>query len=282
MRRRRPTRFASSVDLAGGAFDPGLLVLLERLAGGRLGVGPDLLGGLQQPAPGFELGGAVGPDSPEDCAFAEAGPTPLRAQGRGAQLPARGRRAGSGPARRRRPRAAPRRRPPPASPSSAASTASVGSAAKSTGWQREEIVSSSASGSELSRIRWAKPGGSSSVFSSAFWLSSRIASAASTTKTRLLALEGPVGGGADHPLAHRLDQVLGAARRQPDQVRDGARGRAGRGGGRRRGPRRRRRGSRRRRRAPRRACRRRAGRGRGRRATGPTRAPRRASPRARA
>ena len=35
------------------------------------------------------------------------------------------------------------------------------------------------------------------------------------------ALEGPVGGGADHPLADRLDQVLGAARRQPDQVRVG-------------------------------------------------------------
>ncbi len=104
------------------------------------------------------------------------------------------------------------------SPSSAASTASVGRAAKSTVWQREEIVSSSASGSELSRIRWAKPGGSSSVFSKAFWLSSRIASADSTTKTRSLALEGAVGGGADDALAHRLDQVLGAARREPDQV----------------------------------------------------------------
>ena len=35
------------------------------------------------------------------------------------------------------------------------------------------------------------------------------------------ALEGPVGGGADHPLPDRLDQVLGAARREPDQVRVG-------------------------------------------------------------
>ena len=34
----------------------------------------------------------------------------------------------------------------------------------------------------------------------------------------LAAFEGPVGGGADHPLAHLLDHVLGAARRQPDEV----------------------------------------------------------------
>ena len=34
----------------------------------------------------------------------------------------------------------------------------------------------------------------------------------------LAAFEGPVGGGADHPLAHLLDQVLGAARHQPDEV----------------------------------------------------------------
>ena len=32
------------------------------------------------------------------------------------------------------------------------------------------------------------------------------------------ALEGPVGGGADHPLAHLLDHVLGAARGEPDEV----------------------------------------------------------------
>jgi hypothetical protein len=32
------------------------------------------------------------------------------------------------------------------------------------------------------------------------------------------ALEGPIGSGADHPFADRLDQVLGAARREPDQV----------------------------------------------------------------
>ena len=38
------------------------------------------------------------------------------------------------------------------------------------------------------------------------------------TKTRLLALEGAVGGGADHLLAHLLDHVLGAARREPDEV----------------------------------------------------------------
>ena len=34
----------------------------------------------------------------------------------------------------------------------------------------------------------------------------------------LAAFEGPVGGGADHPLAHLLDQVLGAARGEPDEV----------------------------------------------------------------
>ena len=32
------------------------------------------------------------------------------------------------------------------------------------------------------------------------------------------ALERAVGGGADHPLAHLLDHVLGAARRQPDEI----------------------------------------------------------------
>ncbi len=34
----------------------------------------------------------------------------------------------------------------------------------------------------------------------------------------LAAFEGPVGGGADDPLANLLDQVLGAARGQPDEV----------------------------------------------------------------
>ena len=34
----------------------------------------------------------------------------------------------------------------------------------------------------------------------------------------LLALEGAVGGGADHLLADLLDHVLGAARGEPDQV----------------------------------------------------------------
>ena len=38
-------------DLAGRAFDAGLLFLLERLAGRRLGIGADLLGGRQQCAP---------------------------------------------------------------------------------------------------------------------------------------------------------------------------------------------------------------------------------------
>ena len=94
----------------------------------------------------------------------------------------------------------------------------------------------------------------------------------------LAAFEGPVGGGADHPLAHLLDHVLGAASAPARRGRDGARGRAGPGGARPRGRRRRRRGSRPRRRAPRRACRPRAGRGRGRRARGPTRAPRSAPP----
>ena len=98
----------------------------------------------------------------------------------------------------------------------------------------------------------------------------------------LAAFEGPVGGGADHPLAHLLDQVLGAARGQPDEVgmrrgveQGAAAGVVGVLG-------RRRRGSRRRRRARRRACRPRAGRGRGRRARGPTPAPRVSATRARA
>ncbi len=34
----------------------------------------------------------------------------------------------------------------------------------------------------------------------------------------LAAFEGPVGGGADHPLAHLLDHVLGAGRGEPDEV----------------------------------------------------------------
>ena len=34
----------------------------------------------------------------------------------------------------------------------------------------------------------------------------------------VLAFEGPVGGGADHPLAHLVDHVLGAARGEPDEV----------------------------------------------------------------
>ena len=52
------------------------------------------------------------------------------------------------------------------------------------------IVSSSASGSELTRIRCANAAGSSSVFSIAFWLSSRSASASSITNTRLAASNG--------------------------------------------------------------------------------------------
>ena len=58
------------------------------------------------------------------------------------------------------------------------------------GWQRETIVSSSCAGSEVSRMMWTKSGGSSKVFSKAFWLSSRICSAASITKTRFSASKG--------------------------------------------------------------------------------------------
>ena len=98
----------------------------------------------------------------------------------------------------------------------------------------------------------------------------------------LAAFEGPVGGGPDHPLAHLLDQVLGAAWSQPDQV--GMR----RGIEQRPAPRvlgvlsRRWQGSPRQRPAPPPACRPPAGRGRGRRATGPSAsAARRAPARAR-
>ncbi len=90
----------------------------------------------------------------------------------------------------------------------------------------------------------------------------------------VLAFEGPVGGGADHPLAHLVDHVLGAARGEPDEVgvrrgveQGAAAGVVGIGA-----PRRRR--SPPRRPAPRPASRTRAGRGRGRRATAPPPAPR--------
>ena len=82
------------------------------------------------------------------------------------------------------PRRGARARRPSRRSSSRASTASGPSRAKRTARQRERTVSSSASGSALTRIRWAKAGGSSSVFSSAFWLSSAIASASSITNTR--------------------------------------------------------------------------------------------------
>ena len=213
VRRRRPARLASSADLAGGALEPRLLLLLERLAGRRLGLLADRLGALEQAPPG-------------------SGATSARARRRATQRSASAR--SSRPRSESRKRA--RSRSPAASRAAAATSSgrcasvdwtrpsrfgfstSAESGAKSTGWQREAIVSSSASGSELSRIRWTNSGGSSSVFSSAFWLSSRIASAASIDEDALAAFEGPVGGGADHPLAHLLDQVLGAARRQPDEV----------------------------------------------------------------
>ena len=161
-------------DVAGGAFDPGLLLLLERLAGRRLG----LLAGRPRPS------SAAPPGRRRDLARERRRGAAL---GLGPQLAARGREQQAGQLEVAGGEAGGggdlvrlgRRRP------SSASTASAGSGAKSTGWQREAIVSSSAAGSELSRIRWTNSGGSSSVFSSAFWLSSRIASAASTTKTRL-------------------------------------------------------------------------------------------------
>ncbi len=174
-------------DVAGGAFEARLRLLLEDLAGRRFGLLAGRFGAVEQPLPGRR----------GDLALERRGDAALRL---GPQLPSRAPRAAAARARGPPPRA----EPPPRSPlsgrsadcvpmtsrsgrsaASSASRTAAGSGAKSIGWQREATVSSRASGSELSRIRWTNSGGSSSVFSSAFWLSSRIASAASTTKTRL-------------------------------------------------------------------------------------------------
>ena len=99
-----------------------------------------------------------------------------------------------------------------------ASIAAAGSGAKSTGWQREATVSSSASGSELSRIRWTKSGRLLERLQQGVLALVAHRLGGLDDEDALAALEGPVGGGADHPLADLLDQVLGAARRQPDEV----------------------------------------------------------------
>jgi hypothetical protein len=201
VRRRRPARFASSAISRAERLTPASF-LLERLAGGGFGV----------------LAGRLGAFSSERhipsrrAAPLAAAPRPCAARAGAGQLDVAGGEAAAA-----------------ATSSGVALAAPLdrldGSGAKSTGWQREATVSSSAAGSELSRIRWTNSGGSSSVFSSAFWLSSRIASAASIDEDALAALEGPVGGGADHPLAHLLDHVLGAAG-SARRGRGGARGRA--------------------------------------------------------
>ena len=178
MRRRRPARLASSAMSRAVRLRPGLGLLLERLAGRRFGVLAGRLGAVEQALPGrrgdlaVERRGdaALGLGAQLAAARAEQQPGPLEVAGGEAGGGGDLLRRGVGRLGRAQLRL---------------STASAGSGAKSTGWQREAIVSSSASGSELSRIRWTNSGGSSSVFSSAFWLSSRIASAASTTKTRL-------------------------------------------------------------------------------------------------
>ena len=99
------------------------------------------------------------------------------------------------------------------------STASGPSAANAISRQRERTVSSSADGCDEIRIRCANGAGSSSVFSSAFWLSSAIASASLDHEDAPLALERPVGRRLDHALANLVDQVLRAGRAKPREVR---------------------------------------------------------------
>ena len=189
VRRRRAGALGLVGEVLGAAFDPRLGVGLERRPGRRLGLLAGRLGPRQQRLPGSagDLAGErrrqrpldLGPQRPPR--LGEQQPPPLEVAGR----EPRRRRDLLGPTGRFR--RSPGEIVPSASgaAASSASRTAAGSGVNSTVWQREATVSSSASGSELSRIRWTNSGGSSSVFSSAFWLSSRIASAASTTKTRL-------------------------------------------------------------------------------------------------
>ncbi len=244
MRRRRPARFASSAISRAERLTPAVFSSSSAARVDFLDAAAGLLGRLQQPPPGRRralpgdrrVGAALGLGAQRAASVLEQGP---------GQVEVAGGETGGG-----------RDLVGIAVAGELGLDASAGSGANSTVWQREVTVSSSAAGSELSRIRWTNSGGSSSVFSSAFWLSSRIASADSSDEDAAAALERAVGGGADHPLAHLLDHVLGAARRQPDEVGVGrgveqrpTAGLVGVVGARRRG-------SRPQRRAPRPACRR--------------------------
>ncbi len=65
---------------------------------------------------------------------------------------------------------------------------------------------------------WAKDAGSSSVFRRAFWLSSAIASASSTTKTRCSPSNGRYGAASMMRCAYLFDEVLRAGRAKPRQI----------------------------------------------------------------
>ncbi len=208
MRRRRPARFASSLISRGAALDTLPRLLLERLAGGRFGLLPGLLGAVEQAAPG----GA------ERLAVERRPPTQRSACA--AQVPARRPRAGSGPARGRRRRGGRRRRP--RRPSRLRGERGFD---RRRG-QRRELDRLAARGDRLQQrlglgAEQDQVGERRRLLER---LQQRVLALVAHRLRRLdhedppAALEGPVGGGADHPLAHLLDQVLGAARGEPDEV----------------------------------------------------------------
>ncbi len=187
--------------LLGGAFDARLLLRRERLAGGPLGVGSSVLGGLQQGAPGgaaarrheLERGGAqlaarAREQEPrphdvaagEPCGGGHLLPVAIalkrglhrldRQGGELDRLAARGNRLeealGLG-----------------------AEQDQVGEAGRLLERLQQGVLALVAH--RLGRLEDEDPA---------------------------LPFEGPVGGGTDHPLAYGLDHVLGPGRRKPDQV----------------------------------------------------------------
>ena len=233
--------------LAGRALDPRRLLLLERLAGRGLGLLAGLLRRLQQLRSPGALTRSRRRSPPRRSARPRRG---VAAAGVESRKRARSR----SPAARRAAAATSSSGSP--IPASAASTASAGE------WREIDRLAARGDRLEQRRGLGAEQDQVDELGRLLERLQQRVLALVAHRLRRLddedpaAALERPVGGGADHPLAHLLDQVLGAARREPDQVGVRARGRAGRGDARHRGHRRRRRGSRRRRPAPRRACRR--------------------------
>ena len=196
-------------DLAGRAFDAGRLLLLERLAGRVFGV----------------LAGVLGASS------AGASRAPRRSRRRAPpRRSARPRRGARAAARSSSSRARSRS---PAARRAAAAISSRGSPSPARelgldrlGRERRELDRLAARGDRLQQRR--RLGAEQDQVDELGRLLERLQQRVLALVAHrlgglddedpLAALERAVGGGADHPLADLLDHVLGAARRQPDEV----------------------------------------------------------------